>query len=150
MNKALFVGFAALLIGPAAQGQINPSNLKWMAGPPGLPQGAQFAVLSGDPAKPGLFTIRARMPAGYTIPPHWHPSDELVTVMSGQLSLGMGSTLNRRRAANLVAGGYVVARAKMHHYAFTRTGATIQITARGPFAITYVNAADDPRRRQRL
>jgi len=39
-----------------------------------------------------------------------------------------------------------VAPAKMHHYAFTRTGATIQITAHGPFAITYVNPRDDPRR----
>lgn len=146
MTRTLIASLALLLAGTAAHSQINPANLKWAAGPPGLPNGAQFAVLSGDPAKPGLFTIRARMPAGYTVPPHWHPSDELVTVMSGDLSLGMGSRLNRRRATRLVTGGYVVARARMHHYAFTRGGATIQITAQGPFAITYVNPRDDPRR----
>ena len=36
----------------------------------------------------------------------------------------------------------------MNHYACTRTGAVIQITAHGPFAVTYVNPADDPRLRR--
>jgi hypothetical protein len=58
----------------------------------------------------------------------------------------MGRNLNRRRASSLVQGGFVVAPAKMNHYAFTRTGATIQITAHGPFQVTYVNPRDDPRR----
>jgi hypothetical protein len=35
----------------------------------------------------------------------------------------------------------------MHHYAFTKTGATVQIHMIGPFAITYVNPADDPSRK---
>lgn len=148
MNKALFIGFAALLIGPAAQGQINPAGLKWGPAPDGLPRGARLAVLSGNPNKEGMFTIRLRFPAGYAVQPHWHSSDELVTVMAGQMSLGMGSKFNRAKAKALVAGGYVVAPAKMHHYAFTRTGATIQITSHGPFAITYVNPKDDPRRKQ--
>jgi len=147
MGKALFVGFAALLIGPAALGQVNPAGLKWGPAPDGLPKGARLAVLSGDPNKKGMFTIRLRFPAGYAVQPHWHPSDELVTVIAGQMSLGMGSKFNRAKAATLVTGGYVVAPAKMNHYAFTKNGAIIQITARGPFAITYVNPKDDPRRK---
>jgi quercetin dioxygenase-like cupin family protein len=147
MNKALFIGFAALLVGPAAQGQINPAGLKWGPAPPGLPMGARLAVLSGDPNKEGMFTIRLRFPPGYAVPPHWHPTDELVTVMTGQMALGMGARFDRAKARTLVTGGYVVAPAKMNHYAFTRTGSTIQITAHGPFAITYVNPRDDPRRK---
>jgi hypothetical protein len=59
----------------------------------------------------------------------------------------MGQRFNRAKAKTLVQGGYVVAPANMNHYAFTRTGATIQITAHGPFGITYVNPRDDPRKR---
>jgi hypothetical protein len=44
----------------------------------------------------------------------------------------------------LTAGGYGVAPANMHHFAWTKTGAIVQVNLIGPFAITYVNAADDP------
>jgi len=148
VKTALAISVAALLLGPAAQAQVNPANLKWGPAPPGLPAGARLAVLSGDPGKKGMFTIRLRFPAGYTVAPHHHPSDELVTVMAGQMSLGMGPRLNRKKASSLVTGGFVVAPAKMNHYAFTRTGATIQITSQGPFEIIYVNPADDPRKRK--
>ena len=147
MTRALLIGLAALLVGSAAPAQVNPAGLKWGPAPPSLPSGARLAVLSGDPGKQGMFTIRLRFPPGYAVPPHSHPSDELVTVINGQLSLGMGRTMNRRRAATLLQGGYVVAPANMNHYAFTRTGATVQITAHGPFQVTYVDPRDDPRRR---
>jgi quercetin dioxygenase-like cupin family protein len=146
MTRALIIAFTALLAGSAAPAQVNPPGLKWGPAPPSLPRGARLAVLSGDPGKEGMFTIRLRFPAGYVVPPHSHPTDEIVTVINGQLSLGMGRNLNRRRASSLVQGGFVVAPAKMNHYAFTRTGATIQITALGPLQVTYVNPRDDPRR----
>jgi len=145
MNKALFVGFAALIIGPAAQAQLNSADLKWGAPPPGLPSGGQLAVLSGDPGKEGMFTIRLKFPANYAVPPHHHPTDELVTVIEGQMSIGMGDTLDRAKAATLNQAGYVALPANMNHYAFTGSGATIQITSHGPFQIIYVNPADDPR-----
>lgn len=147
MRRVLLLGLSVLLAGSSAQSQVNPAQLKWGPAPPGLPSGAQAAVLSGDPDKSGMFTIRLRFPPGYRVMPHSHPSDELVTVIDGQVSLGMGRVFAPRRAASLVRGGYVVAPANMNHFAFTRGGATIQITAHGPFAITYVNPRDDPRRR---
>jgi len=146
MRKLLLIMVPLLLAGSAGQAQINPTQMKWGPAPPGLPAGARLAVLSGDPGKQGMFTIRLRFPPGYAVPPHHHPTDELVTVVGGQLSLGMGTAMNRRKAATLVQGGYVVAPANMNHYAFTKAGATIQITAHGPFAITYVNPKDDPRK----
>lgn len=146
MNKLILAGLAAALAGSSAQAQVNNGDLKWGPAPPGLPAGAQLAVLSGDPGAQGMFTIRLRFPAGYAIAPHHHPADELVTVMEGSLSLGMGDAMDRAKASTLAPGGYVVAPANMNHYAFTPLGAIIQITAHGPFAITYVNPADDPRR----
>ena len=32
-----------------------------------------------------------------------------------------------------------------HHYAATKGAAVVEVTAMGPFAMTYVNAAEDPR-----
>ncbi len=118
--------------------------VKWGAPPPGLPAGAKFAVIDGDPAATGPVTVRLQMPAGYKIAPHWHPSDEHVTVLSGSIALGMGDAPDAAHMTTLRAGGYVVAPAKMHHYASSKNGATIQIHLMGPFGITYVNPADDP------
>lgn len=148
MKKALLITAATLSLGFAAQSQVNPGGLKWGPAPPSLPRGAQAAILAGNPQSPGLFTLRLRFPPGYAVPPHSHPGDEYVTVISGQVSIGMGSRMNRARAARLVAGGFIHAPARMNHYAFTRDGAVVQVTSQGPFAVTYANPADDPRRRR--
>src|SRR6476660_3823220 len=52
---------------------VRPREIEWRDGPPSLPPGCKFAVLEGDPAKEGFFAMRAKMPDGYRIPPHWHP-----------------------------------------------------------------------------
>lgn len=127
---------------------INSKDLKWMDGPPGLPAGAKFAVLDGDPSKEGLFTIRAILPANYKIPAHWHPSTENVTVLEGTLYMGMGEKLDESKATALTAGGFTSLPGKMGHFAFSKEGAVIQVYAMGPFAITYYNSADDPRNKK--
>ena len=119
-------------------------DLKWGAPPPVFPPGAKFAVVAGDPAATGLVTVRFDMPAGYSIPPHFHPTDEHVTVLKGRFSIGMGDVVDKAHALTLASGGYGVAMANMHHYAYTKTGAIVQVHMQGPFAITYVNPADDP------
>src|SRR5213082_631778 len=65
---------------------LNPDDLKWGDVPPGLPPGAKMAVLSGDPTKKGLFTVRMQAPAGYKVSPHTHPTAENLTVISGTLT----------------------------------------------------------------
>jgi hypothetical protein len=122
-----------------------PAELKWMDGPPGLPGGAQFAVVKGDPSKKGSFTVRIKMPANYAVRPHWHPTDENLTLISGKLGYGMSDQLDRAGAQALDAGGKVTMKAKEHHWVFTGDGAEVELTAMGPFQITYVDPADDPR-----
>lgn len=122
----------------------NPHDIKWGDAPPGLPKGAKAAVLSGDPGKPGLFTVRLRAPAGYRVPPHWHTQDENVTVISGVIYLGMGDKLDQASAKPLKAGGFHSIPAKAHHYAIFKTPTEIQINGEGPFDITYINPADNP------
>jgi hypothetical protein len=146
MKKLLLITLGTMLAGSGASAQMNTSDLKWGAAPPGLPPGAQLAVLSGDPGKAGMFTIRLKFPAGYQVMPHWHPSDEMVTVIEGQMSAGMADSFDKAKASGLAQGGYILMPAKMNHYAFTDSGVTIQISANGPFEITYVNPAHDPRK----
>src|SRR2546426_10317747 len=74
---------------PAAQA----APLKWGPAPASFPAGANMAVVSGDPSKPGLFTIRLSMPDGYRIPPHFHPTDETGEVTAGPLSFRVGGPL---------------------------------------------------------
>jgi len=38
--------------------------------------------------------------------------------------------------------------AKMHHFAMAPVATEISIRAQGPFAMTYVNPADDPRKKK--
>src|ERR1051325_6349148 len=66
MTKLLLVSVAALLA--AAPANAKHAALKWMDGPPGLPSGSKFAVVSGDPGKEGPFTVRIRVPANYAVP----------------------------------------------------------------------------------
>jgi quercetin dioxygenase-like cupin family protein len=135
---------AAALYAADMPGPVQANEIKWGPAPPVLPAGAKMAVLSGDPASTGLVTIRLKMPAGYKIPPHWHPTDEHVTVISGSLALGMGDVIDEEKSKVLKPGGYGVAQANMHHFAWTKTGAVVQVHMMGPFKITYVNPADDP------
>lgn len=122
----------------------SSKDVKWGPAPPILPKGAMMAVMAGDPAAAGLVAVRLKMPVGYKIPAHWHPTDEQVTVLSGSLAIGMGDKLDESKGETLRAGGFGVAPAHMNHYAWTKTGAVVQVNLMGPFALTYVNPADDP------
>ncbi|HEX6966075.1 MAG TPA: cupin domain-containing protein [Gemmatimonadaceae bacterium] len=126
----------------AAQSAAEP---QWGPVPSALPAGAQIVVLQGNPFGNGVYTLRLKMPNGYTVPPHFHPTDEMVTVISGTLQIGMGDQIDKTTAKTLKAGGFATAAAGMHHYAVARGEAIVQVHGQGPFAITYVNAKDDPR-----
>jgi hypothetical protein len=125
-----------------------PASVSWGPAPPGLPPGAKLAVLVGDPANPNPFVIRAQVPAGYRVPPHWHPTIENLTILTGTVALGMGETWDDRALTELPPSGYAVMPAESRHFFLAKTAATFQIHGVGPFAITYVNAADDPRQKK--
>src|ERR1051326_6225921 len=123
----------------------NPADLKWGDVPPGLPPGAKMAVLSGDPTKKGLFTVRMQAPAGYKVPPHSHPTAENLTVISGTFNIGTGDKFDEAAGKALETGGFVVLPAGMKYYAWSTTETVMKNHGKGPFEIKYVNPADDPR-----
>lgn len=122
-----------------------PENVKW-ASSPTLP-GAQFAVLAGDPTKPGLTTVRVWFPANFQVPAHFHPVTENVTVISGTVYVGMGDKLDMAKGTAYPAGSFSTMPADHRHYAWTKDETIIQIHIVGPTGITFVNPADDPRKK---
>jgi Cupin domain len=127
---------------------VTAADTKWGPAPDALPSGAQFAVIDGDPGKAGMpFVVRLKMPDGYKIMPHWHPTDESVTVLSGTFSAGMGDTWADTSMTTLKAGEYARMPKMMHHYAAAKGETVVQVHGVGPFAITYVNPKDDPRKK---
>jgi hypothetical protein len=126
---------------------VRPDDIKWGPAPPGLPADAKAAVLSGDPSKAGPYVIRAQLPDGYKVPPHWHPSDENVTVIKGTLMVGKGEKFNADASEALPAGSFVRMPKEMRHFAWAKGETIIQVHGSGPFEINYVNAADDPRKK---
>jgi quercetin dioxygenase-like cupin family protein len=113
---------------PSTHMMVEPSSIAWDP-PPSLPPGSKIAVISGDPSKPGPFVIRAQVPAGYRIAPHWHPGDENLTIFTGTVALGMGEKWDDAGLHNVAAGGYAALPAEMRHYFLARTASTFQVTA---------------------
>src|SRR6266516_3385785 len=109
MKHTRFLVALFLLLSIVALGQtprpshvmMSSGDLKWGDAPPVFPKGAKLAVLSGDPSTEGLFVVRLKLPAGYKVAPHWHPTDEQITVLKGTFALGMGDTLNAAAAKSL-------------------------------------------------
>ena len=126
---------------------LNKNKLVWKDAPPSLPKGAKITVLEGDMSKEGPFTVRLSLPADYKIYPHWHPAIEHVTVIEGSFYMGSGEQFNETAATKLSAGGFAVMPIKYAHYAFTKGKAIIQLHGVGPWGITYINEADDPRKK---
>ena len=126
---------------------VQSQDIKWEPVSAALPPGAQRAVLLGDPSKEGLFVTRLKVPKGYRIPPHTHPNQEVITVLSGTINLGMGETADPAKAKALSAGTFFVVPPGMAHFAQFDEETVIQSSAIGPWGINYVNPKDDPRQK---
>lgn len=125
---------------------MTPDDYEWVDAPASLPAGARAMVIDGNPATEGEFTLRLWFPANYEIAPHIHPGDEHVTVISGSLYMGIGDTFDEDAAGHLPPGGFAMMKAGTTHFAFTKDeAAVIQLHGIGPWGLTYVNPADDPR-----
>jgi quercetin dioxygenase-like cupin family protein len=127
-------------------GYEKPESLKWGAAPDAFPKGAQMAVVSGDPSKAEEFEVQLSLPNGYKIPPHFHPTDELVEVKKGTFLVGMGDQFDRKKTAPMKVGDKATVPADHHHFGMAKGKTVVDVKAMGPFAMTYVNAADDPRK----
>ena len=124
-----------------------PKDIQWKPGPGSLPPGAKFAVLEGDPGKEGPFTMRILLPDGFRIQPHWHPKVERITIISGVFNIGMGDKFDTAKMQEMPAGAYGYWPANMRHFVVAKGETILQLHGVGPWSITYVDPAEDPRKR---
>ena len=124
---------------------LTPETIQWREGPPTMLPGAQMAILEGDPSKDGFFTMRLKLPDGYRVMPHWHPKTERLTVIQGIVHLGTGDRFDAKATRALPAGTYSSMTPHMTHFAWMEGETILQLSSIGPWAVIYVNPADDPR-----
>ncbi|HEX6748089.1 MAG TPA: cupin domain-containing protein [Longimicrobium sp.] len=117
------------------------SSLTWAdANIPGFAPGMKMAVVDGNPAQAGPYTMRLSFPDGYRFPPHWHPAAENLTVLSGTFLLAMGERADESGLHTYGAGDYFYIPPQMPHFGGARGETVIQLHGTGPFAINLVNA----------
>lgn len=103
--------------------------------PPGFPPGGKIAVLHGDPFSAGPFVLRLRLPDGYQIPVHWHPTGEYLTVISGGARFGMGNRVDIAAAQAFTPGDFVFIPPRQPHFGQVVGETVLQINGNGPFVL---------------
>lgn len=136
------LGAAASFAGPMTPtghaGTISPDGIAFKDAP-GLPKGAQIAVIHGNPNEAGPYTMRMRLPNCYVIPAHWHTNDEEVTVLLGSFHVGLGDKIDKANAVTLSAGGYQLVPGRANHYVWSTGTTMIQISGIGPRDTTFAD-----------
>ncbi len=123
----------------------DTAGLAWGPAPPALPSGSRVAVVSGDPAKAGPFTIRIDMPPDYAVRPHYHPAIEEIRLLEGTLHLGHGAKWDEKAFKVVTPDQPVTMPAKQPHFVHAASRVLIEVQSTGPFEVTYVDPKDDPR-----
>ncbi len=141
----LLLSTSALLAQGMSKSAPKKQGLTWGPAPAVFAAGAQMAVVSGNPMAAGPYAIRLKLPNGYKIAPHFHPTDETVEVKQGVFLYGMGDTFDATAMKTMNVKDKGTLPANGHHYATAKGATIIEVSATtGPFVLTYVNPADDP------
>jgi quercetin dioxygenase-like cupin family protein len=130
---------------PAGFAVTLPDSIKWAPNP--AAPGVVNAVLLGNPGKPEPYVVRAKFPDAYRLTPHTHPDQRIYTVVSGTWHMGFGVNFDQSKLKLYPAGTVFVLPANTSHFNLTQGETVIQINGVGPTATSFVNPADDPRKK---
>lgn len=116
---------------------IPPEAVSWMPSPI-LPR-VQVAVMDGEPKEQGSpYTLRLKLLDAYTIPLHWHPDTERLTVLTGVVLFGAGDAMDPTKTTALGPGSYIVIPATVKHWVTARGPTIFQVSGTGPFKVNFV------------
>jgi quercetin dioxygenase-like cupin family protein len=121
-------------------------QLTWTDAPAVAP-GAKIAVIEGPLNKAVPFTFRLKIPANSKIAPHTHPAFERVTVLEGTFYFAHGDTYERTKTTALGPGSIAIMPPNTPMFGYTKEDTVIQLHGIGPWGLTYLNPADDPRKK---
>jgi quercetin dioxygenase-like cupin family protein len=130
--------FATPLAAPAQTTGAAPTIVlaglaKYAAAPAPYPAGAMMAVLSGNPGKAGSqYTVRLKLADGAKLGAHTHGDIENVTVISGTLMVGVGTSFDAAKMLPLTPGSYASIPAGTPHFAMAKGATVVQVNGVGP------------------
>jgi len=143
-----FIGIAALgsvilaqekKEGAEAHKIVHFGDLKWTP----IIKGCEIAVVDGNPDTEGQpFVIRFHCVDGAKTPPHWHPTDENLTVLKGAFLVGMGETFDESKLQTMNTGNFLVLPKEMRHFAMAKGDLILQAHGMGPFKVNWVNPSE--------
>jgi quercetin dioxygenase-like cupin family protein len=144
--------FGSMVVSAAVQAQ-GASGAKTLAASeikfgesPILPKGVKSVILMGDP-KQGAYVNRVQLPANVKIMPHSHPTENLVTVLSGTLLYGEGDKFDAAKLKSYPAGSFIVEKPNAPHFLTAKKPAVFQVSVPGKSSFDYVDPKDDPRKK---
>jgi quercetin dioxygenase-like cupin family protein len=139
----------AVALAPGAYGErdelgfvrVAPDEVQWKE----LPGygGLQYAVIEGDPSKPGIYVVRVKFPPGLMTRPHYHPEDRHAIVIKGTWYTGTGDTFDPASTIGLKPGTYMKHPANAHHYDGAKDEEVIlQLIGYGPSGTIWLHPED--------
>lgn len=127
MNKLLYLTSSILAVafasvcpaqtpeeGAVTRTHLDPA-LQWRPCPDFMPEGCAMAILHGDPARENA-DLFFKVPAGASIPRHWHTSPERMVLVSGDLQV----SYDGQDAVHMRPGTYAYGPARLPHQAQCR------------------------------
>jgi len=118
---------------------LHSGDLKWTP----IIKGCDIASVAGDMNADGTpFVIRFRCVDGAKTPPHWHPTDENITVLKGTFLVGEGEKFDEAKLKPMNIGNFTVMPKEMRHFALCKGETIIQAHGIGPFKVNWVNPSE--------
>lgn len=117
----------AAATGPAVSQQAVPTivaidAVQWKPTP--VP-GVKGTTIVGNPRTSGPYVVLAKYERGVKAPPHTHPDQRVVTVLSGTFYAGAGAEFDESKLTPLKPGTILVIPANAPHYGWAKDGEVI-------------------------
>lgn len=120
---------------------VHFGDLKWTP----IIKGCEIAVVNGNPDGEGQpFVVRFHCIDGAKTPPHWHPTDENLTVLKGAFLVGMGEKFDESQLQSMNTGNFLLLPKEMRHFAMAKGDMILQVHGIGPFKVNWVNPSEVP------
>jgi quercetin dioxygenase-like cupin family protein len=118
---------------------VHSGDLKWTP----IIKGCEIALLEGNLDAEGQpFVARFHCSDGAKTPPHWHPTDENITVLRGVFLVGMGESFDKSKLRPMNVGSFMLMPKQMRHFGIAKGDLILQVHGIGPFKVNWVNPSE--------
>lgn len=113
---------------------VDPDQVQFQAIPDSLafPKSVQVFAISGDPTRPGPFSVLLKVPAGQVIPAHWGSTDETVVVLRGSFEFAEGNDFDAGKLQALKSGAVLHIPPQTHIFGRAGEDAVLMVSGTGP------------------